>query len=73
MIVSMKDSAPSHCVHLTKSFLKKFLVKRGKIMEWPACSQNLKPTENLWNYSKTMYILEKSSIGYAKEDLWNAI
>ena len=73
MMVSMKDSAPLHCVHLTQSFLKKFLVKRGKIMEWPACSQNLKPIENLWNYSKTMCILEKSSICHAKEDLWIAI
>ena len=38
-------------------------------MEWPACSQDVKPIENLWSCTKTRCILEKSSSGHAKEDL----
>ena len=70
-MVFMEDSAPSHAALLTKSFVKKFLVKRGKIMEWPECCQDLNPIENLWSIKNEVYTGEKQY--WSKEDLWNAI
>lgn len=47
-MVFMLDNAPSHAAHLTTDFLKKVLVKKDEIMEWPACSPDLngKPMEH---------------------------
>ena len=39
----MQDNAPSHAAHLPTDFLKKVLVKKGEIMEWP----DLNPIKNL--------------------------
>ena len=68
----MQDNAPSHAAHLTTSFLKKILVKKGEIMEWPACSPDLNPIENLWSILKTEVYAGGKQYS-SKEDLGNAI
>ena len=71
-MVFMQDNAPSHAAHLTTDFLKKVLVKKGEIMEWPACSPDLNPIENLWSILKREVYAGGKQYS-SKEDLWNAI
>ena len=61
-----------HTAHVTTRFLKKVLVKKGEIMEWPACSPNLNPIENLWSILKREVYAGGKQYS-SKEDLWNAI
>ena len=71
-MVFMQDNAPSHSAHLTTDYLKKVLVKNGKIMDWPACSPDLNPIENLWSILKRK-VYEGGKQYLTKDDLWNAI
>ena len=68
----MQDNTPPHAAHLTTDFLKKVLVKKGEIMEWPACSPDLNPIENLWSILKREVYAGGKHYS-SKEDLWHAI
>ena len=71
-MVFIQDNGPSHAGHLTTSFFKEVLVKKGEIMEWPACSPDVNSIENLWSILKReMYAGGKQYS--SKEEVWNAI
>ena len=71
-MIFMQDNAPSHAARFTTDFLKKFLVKSAQIMEWPACSPDLNPIENLWSVIKRKIYAGGKQFG-SKDELWNAI
>ena len=68
----MHDNAPSHDARLTTEYLNCVFARHGKIMQWPACSPDLNPVENLCSIlKKNIYSCGKQ---YAsKDDLWDAI
>ena len=72
LLIFMHDNAPSHASHYTKVWMERNGFKQEQIMEWPACSPDLNPIENLWSVLKqTIYANGKQY--NSKDALWDAI
>ena len=52
-----QDNAPSHSARSVKSWLQE---KGIQVLEWPACSPDLNPIENLWSVLKSQLDLQVS-------------
>ena len=47
--IFQQDNAKPHSAHISKAWLRK---KRGRVLDWPACSPDLSPIENVWRILK---------------------
>ena len=45
----MQDNAEPHSTHVTTAWL---CSKRVRVLDWPACSPDLSPIENVWGIMK---------------------
>ncbi len=58
--IFQRDNAKPHSAHITKSWLRRKRV-RVWVLDWPACSTDLSPIENVWcilkNERITIYLL----------------
>lgn len=71
-MIFMHDNAPSHAAKNTVASLASMGIKKEKIMEWPSCSPDLNPIENLWAILKRE-IYDGGAQYTSKETLWEAI
>lgn len=70
--ILMHDGAPSHSAKKTTAFLTKNGFKEERIMDWPSCSPDLNPIENLWAIMKRRIYAHGRQFN-SKSDLWEAI
>ncbi|KAF2356825.1 Transposase Tc1-like [Trinorchestia longiramus] len=71
-MVFMYDNAPSNAARITTEYLESVFARHGKIMQWPACSLDINPIENLWSILKRK--IHSGGRQYTSKDgLWNAV
>lgn len=68
----MQDNAPSHASKYSKTWLSKNGFRDDKIMDWPPCSPDINPIENLWSIIKWKVYADGNQYS-SKEALWHAI
>jgi len=72
----MDDNAPAHKAKITQEFKKKHRIHS---LDWPSCSPDLNPIENIWNVLKNRLQareprpLRIEEIKQAVVEEWNAI
>lgn len=71
-IIFMHDNAPSHAAKKTTEFLHSLGFKKDTLMDWPACSPDLNPIENLWAIVKRS-VYSNGKQYSSKNSLWTAI
>ena len=67
--IFQQDNAPPHSAKATKEYLED---KKIPLLEWPPCSPDLSPIENIWGImTKKVYANGKTYMNV--NDLWDAI
>ena len=71
-LIFQHDNAPSHSAKATQAFLSSIGIEGNRLMDWPACSPDVNPIENLWGIMKEEIYHDGRQYS-SKDDLWNAI
>lgn len=71
-LMFMHDNAPSHASTYTRNWIQTHGIKEDQLMEWPPCSPDLNPIENLWSIIKQSVYASGKQYG-SKDNLWKAI
>lgn len=71
-LVFMHDNAPSHASRYSQEWLASQGFKDDLLMNWPACSSDLNPIENLWSILKRTVYSDGKQYN-SKDQLWKAI
>ncbi|KAF7651236.1 hypothetical protein LDENG_00113580 [Lucifuga dentata] len=66
--IFQQDNAKPHSARITNAWLRK---KRVQVLDWPACSPDLSPTENVWHIMKHTIWQQQALYNSAAEDLHN--
>lgn len=73
-LIFQQDNAAVHASHSTKAW---FLANNVNVLDWPACSPDLNPVENLWAimvrkiYANSKQYNSVSELKDAIVDVWN--
>ncbi len=69
--IFQQDNAKPHSAHITKSWLWR---KRVRVLDWPACSPDLSPIENVWRILKRkMRQRRPRTVAHLKGDLTHTV
>ena len=71
-LIFQHDNASSHSAKATQAFLSSIGIEGNRLMDWPACSPDLNPIENLWGIMKEEIYHDGRQYS-SKDDLCNAI
>lgn len=71
-MIFMQDNAPSHSAKKTIEYLQQLGFCGPRKMNWPACSPDLNPIENLWSIVKRR-VYRNGRQFTSKDELWQSI